>query len=403
MIVHENTGVKVLKDPREKDAEGTLDDLVTELEEQVLSGELTPTAMATTAQRLGEALALRGEYRRAGDAFARAVTANKTLFGGASAETVESLTGLGLALLEQESFSPAAAALGRALQARMLDPSERVPTATAGMTKNLDGLAGALASQPAEEGQEELAGALSAVDHINRVAWHYFVHDWPFEGEEVMAEALGPFRKETARLGPSRPRDLVISAYLFNLGFLRLSVLGQYESAAEALHEALSLRVSVLGGVHTLTVEATVSRGWALMLTGETELAVDELISTAEALLSAGRAATAERLLRQALEGSSNPLGIASYSHVCYTQHVNMLRGWGKEGAKKADTFVKAQMAISQKAMLPAKDGRSVRARKVLARALTVQAEVTSEKGELLPLSRVDKDQLWEEVKWLMK
>lgn len=68
---------------------------------QVLSGKLTPTAMATTAQRLGEALALRGEYRRAGDAFARAVTANKTLFGGASAETVESLTGLGLALLEE--------------------------------------------------------------------------------------------------------------------------------------------------------------------------------------------------------------------------------------------------------------------------------------------------------------
>lgn len=59
------------------------------------------TATATTAQRLGEALASRGEYGRSADAFARAVKVNKTLFGGASAETVESLTGLGLALLEQ--------------------------------------------------------------------------------------------------------------------------------------------------------------------------------------------------------------------------------------------------------------------------------------------------------------
>lgn len=68
---------------------------------QLLSGELTLTATATTAQRLGEALALRGEHGRSADAFARAVTANKTLFGVTSAETVESLTGLGLALLEQ--------------------------------------------------------------------------------------------------------------------------------------------------------------------------------------------------------------------------------------------------------------------------------------------------------------
>ena len=94
----------------------------------------------------------------------------------------------------QERFPTAAAALGRALSARMLNPLERVVTPTLGLTKNLDGLARALANQPlAEEGQEEeekeeFKGALMAVDHINRVAWHYFVHNWPYDGETVMLE-----------------------------------------------------------------------------------------------------------------------------------------------------------------------------------------------------------------------
>lgn len=68
---------------------------------QLRVDELTPPATAMTLQRLGEALALRGEHGRSADAFARAVTANKALFGAVSAQTVDSLTGLGLALLEQ--------------------------------------------------------------------------------------------------------------------------------------------------------------------------------------------------------------------------------------------------------------------------------------------------------------
>ena len=88
----------------------------------------------------------------------------------------------------QGGFSPAAEALGRALQTRLLDPSERMVSPTSGLTRNLNGLARALASQPAEEGQEEFAGALAAVDHVNRVAWHCFVHGWPFDGETVMVD-----------------------------------------------------------------------------------------------------------------------------------------------------------------------------------------------------------------------
>lgn len=76
---------------------------------------------------------------------------------------------------------------------------------------------------------------------------------------------------------PSPPRDLVISALLFNLGFLQLAVLGKYQSAAEVLQEAHALRLKVIGEVHTLTVQAMVSRGWALTLSGETLLAVKEL------------------------------------------------------------------------------------------------------------------------------
>lgn len=76
---------------------------------------------------------------------------------------------------------------------------------------------------------------------------------------------------------PFPPQDLVISALLFNLGFLRLAVLGKYEAAAEVLQEAHALRVQTLGAVHTLTVQAIVSRGWAMTLSGETLLAVKEL------------------------------------------------------------------------------------------------------------------------------
>ena len=76
---------------------------------------------------------------------------------------------------------------------------------------------------------------------------------------------------------PPASRDLVVSAYLYNLGFLRLAVLGEYQSAAEVLGRARSLRTPILGEVHALTVQAVVSRGHALTLTGDTTLAVDEL------------------------------------------------------------------------------------------------------------------------------
>lgn len=71
--------------------------------------------------------------------------------------------------------------------------------------------------------------------------------------------------------------DLLASALLFNIGFLRLAVLGSYRSAAEVLQQARALREPVLGEAHALTVQAVVSRGWALTLDGKTKLAVEEL------------------------------------------------------------------------------------------------------------------------------
>lgn len=53
--------------------------------------------------------------------------------------------------------------------------------------------------------------------------------------------------------------------------------------------------------------------------------------SSADALLSAGQPHAADRLLRQALQQGYDPLGGATYAHACYTQHSNMLRGWGSE------------------------------------------------------------------------
>lgn len=88
---------------------------------------------------------------------------------------------------------------------------------------------------------------------------------------------LRSLKEEEGGFNPSAPWDLVISALLFNVGFLELAVLGRYESAAEVLQEAHAIRKTVVGEVHTLTVQAVVSRGWALTLTGKTLLAVEEL------------------------------------------------------------------------------------------------------------------------------
>lgn len=83
--------------------------------------------------------------------------------------------------------------------------------------------------------------------------------------------------KEATEPEQSPTRDLVLSAYLYNLGFLRLAIIGNYESAVDLLLQARDLRASVLGDVHTLTIQAVVSRGWALALTGNTKTSVDEL------------------------------------------------------------------------------------------------------------------------------
>lgn len=57
---------------------------------------------------------------------------------------------------------------------------------TEGLFRNLSGLAKALAERPAEGTEAELAGAMEAVDHINLVAWRYFVQRLPYEGHTVM-------------------------------------------------------------------------------------------------------------------------------------------------------------------------------------------------------------------------
>lgn len=76
---------------------------------------------------------------------------------------------------------------------------------------------------------------------------------------------------------PDPARDLVASALLFNIGFLHVAVLGSYGPAAGVLQQARALREPVLGETHALTVQAVVSRGWALTLDGQTLLAVEEL------------------------------------------------------------------------------------------------------------------------------
>lgn len=52
---------------------------------------------------------------------------------------------------------------------------------------------------------------------------------------------------------------------------------------------------------------------------------------SAKALLDDGQPHAAVRLLRQALQQGYDPLGTATYASACFTQHVNMLRGWGSE------------------------------------------------------------------------
>ncbi|CAM9789777.1 unnamed protein product, partial [Ectocarpus sp. 12 AP-2014] len=327
-------GTALLYEGNIKDAVVALDAAITGWEEEMGSEKLNSEAAALTAQRLGEALALEGDHERAASVFGRAVVASEALFGVKSSQAVACLTGLGLALFQQGQLSDAASTLGRALSVHALRPDEGMVTSTQDVTKTLDGLAKSLLHRLPEEDESELGGALLAVDHINRLAWRYFVQKLPHQGESVMTEVLQTLsveKEDAGSLEPSPARDLVISALLFNLGFLRLAVLGEFSSAASVLQQAIELRKAVLGEAHSLTVQAVVSRGWALTLTGDTLLAVEELTSAADALLSAGQPHAADRLLRQGLQQGYDPLGGATYAHACYTQHSNMLRAWGSE------------------------------------------------------------------------
>lgn len=99
----------------------------------------------------------------------------------------------------------------------------------------------------------------------------------PFNLPRKVLQSLYVEKEDAGSSEPSPPRDLVISALLFNLGFLRLAVLGEFSSAASVLQQAIEIRKVVLGEAHSLTVQAVVSRGWALTLTGDTLLAVEEL------------------------------------------------------------------------------------------------------------------------------
>lgn len=91
-------------------------------------------------------------------------------------------------LVKGEQLPEAVSALTKALRVRALRPDEGMVVATDAATRNLEGLVKAFLDLPVEEGQNELAGALSAVDHVNRLAWRYFVQKFPYEGESVMQE-----------------------------------------------------------------------------------------------------------------------------------------------------------------------------------------------------------------------
>ncbi|CAM9368018.1 unnamed protein product [Ectocarpus fasciculatus] len=398
-------GTALLYEGNSKGAVAALDAAIAGWEEEMGTEKLNSEAAALTAQRLGEALALERDHERAVSVFGRAVVASEALYGDKSTQTVACLTGLGLALFMQGQLSDAASTLGRALSVRALKPDEGMGTSTQDVTKTLDGLAKSLVHRLPEEGEGELGGALLAVDHINRLAWRYFLQKLPYQGESVMKEVLQSLlvEKEDAGLDPSPPRDLVISALLYNLGFLRLAVLGQFGPAASVLQQAIELRKAVLGEAHSLTVQAVVSRGWALTLTGDTLLAVEELTSSADALLSAGQPHAADRLLRQALQQGYDPLGGATYAHACYTQHSNMLRGWGSEGIAKADAFCLNQLNIASKARLTGKERPMKRATRTLAVAVRAQIEDETEGRELLKFNPGDKERLWEEIALLLK
>eukprot|EP00752_Nemacystus_decipiens_P006837 g6139.t1 len=399
-----NRGTALLREGHSGEAVDVLHAAMSAWEVETGSKNPETAGAALTAQRLGEALSQDGDKQRAASAFGRAVAASEVAFGQESAEVVASLTSLGLSLHELGDYEDAASVLTKALRARELRSDQGVAMATQDAVENLTGLLTAILLPPVEEGEGELEGALLAVDHVNRLAWRYFVQDLPHQGESVMQEVLGSLTslKEEAGFNPSAPWDLVMSALLFNVGFLQLAVLGKYASAAEVLQEAHAIRKAVVGEVHSLTVQAAVSRGWALTLTGKTLLAVDELTRSANALLDDGQAHAADRLLRQALQQGYDPLGTATYASACVTQHANMVKGWGSEGIRKANEFTLAQVRIAGDARLTGREGPMKLATKTLAKALRGQIKDNAG-GSFLQLTLADKERLQEEIVLLEK
>eukprot|EP00903_Cladosiphon_okamuranus_P011928 g11204.t1 len=398
-------GTELIRKQHWTEAVRVLDAAMSAWEEEAGSKNPETAEAALTLQRLGKALQNSGQRERATSVFGRAVAASEVAFGQESAETVASLTSLGLSLNNQGQHAEAASALAKALRARPLKSKQGVAMAPEDVVENLFGLVTALLFPRPAEGESGLEGALVAVDHVNRLAWRYFVQSLPYQGESVMQEVLEKLRSFMEKTGsdPSAPWDLVISACLFNVGFLQLAILGEYESAAGVLQEAHAIRSTVVGEVHSLTVQAAVSRGWALTLTGKTLLAVDELTRKAKALLDDGQAHAADRLLRQALQQGYDPLGTATYANACFTQHVNMLRGWGTEGASKANDFTVAQINIANDARLTGREQSMKLATTTLARALRRQMEDKAAGGGLLELGPADKVRLQEEIALLQK
>lgn len=83
----------------------------------------------------------------------------------------------------------AASALAITLHARDLTPAKETGIVTTNAVRNLKGLLEALMHRaPKEEGEGDLERALLLVDHINRLAWRYFVQRLPHDGYRVMEE-----------------------------------------------------------------------------------------------------------------------------------------------------------------------------------------------------------------------
>lgn len=52
--------------------------------------------------------------------------------------------------------------------------------------------------QTSKDSENDLQGAISAVDNINRLAWRYFVDQLPFEGKDILQQVCMCFMYEKA-------------------------------------------------------------------------------------------------------------------------------------------------------------------------------------------------------------